>query len=98
MELDSTLPHHSYSSPERASPFLGSALESLAELWALLCVYLLHMLAMTPTPAIINVSRPPTALMSDRRGGGSYMYMLHVAYEGGTPRDPIRECSDRGLM
>ena len=38
---------------ERA--FFGSALASLAELWALLCVYLLHMLAMTPTPAIINV-------------------------------------------
>ena len=74
---------------ERA--FFGSALASLAELWALLCVYLLHMLAMTPTPAIINVSRPPTALMSDRRGGA-------VSMRGGHPRDPIRECSDRGLI
>ena len=75
---------------ERA--FFGSALASLAELWALLCVYLLHMLAMTPTPAIINVSRPPTALKSDRRGGAV------VSMRGGRPRDPIRECSDRGLI
>ena len=39
-----------------------------------LCIFthLLHMLAMTPTPGIINVSRPPTALKVRPERGGAF--------------------------